>query len=178
MKDKLIVVIVAAGLLAGCGRSAAARRNAQEYEVVQEGSAAGVTATIHGPGETVPPITDTNVDTTTAFTLNPNAAATAPTATTQPGTIAGTLPPPMPSAPPPMTSAPIPAAPRPVTPRPQPVPEPPTQTEPQPVPPPPPTQTEPEPEPVPPPTQTDTAPPPTQTETEEPPPPPPPPPVR
>ena len=173
MKDKLIVVIVAAGLLAGCGRSTA-QRNQHEYEVVQEGSASGVTATIHGPGETVPPITDTNVDTTTAFTLDPNAAATA--TTPAPGSIAGTLPP-MPP-PPPMTSAPITPspitpAPRPVTPRPQPEPEPqppPTQTEPAPEPPP--TQTD-----TAPPTQTDTAPPPTKTETEEPPPPPPPPPL-
>lgn len=182
MKDKLIVVVVVAGLLAGCGRSAARRSNQHEYEVVQEGSASGVTSTIHGPGETVPPITATNVDTTTAFTLDPNATATA--TTQQPEWIAGTLPPAVPATQhPPMTSAPAPPPARPVTPRPQPPPaqpepepEPaPAQTAPAPVPvepPPAPTDTAPQP-----PTQTETAPPPAQTETEEPPPPPPPPPL-
>ena len=90
MKNKLIYPLIASVLLTG----AACRgdRNAvsqQQYESVQEGSAAGVTSTIHGPGETIPPMTGTNSDTTTTFSLNPN---TPPPATAQPGTIAGTLP--------------------------------------------------------------------------------------
>src|SRR6185503_709579 len=91
--NKLIAVLTFAGFLAACGGSSAKRSQQQhEYEVVQEGSAAGVTSTIQGPGETLPPITGTNADTTTAFALNPNPvppAAPSPT----PGSIAGTLPP-------------------------------------------------------------------------------------
>jgi hypothetical protein len=77
---------------AGCGGDDEARR-AQKgaYEVVQEGAASGVTSTIQGPGETLPPVTATNVDTTTAFTIDPNAAASAPPP--MGGTLAGTLPP-------------------------------------------------------------------------------------
>jgi hypothetical protein len=58
-----------------CGGRNGARGNAaqQQYETVQEGSAVGVTSTIQGPGETLPPITGTNEDTTTDFALNPNA---------------------------------------------------------------------------------------------------------
>ena len=41
---------------------------------MQEGSASGVTSTINGPGETTPPLTNTNVDTTTNFTLPTNPA--------------------------------------------------------------------------------------------------------
>jgi hypothetical protein len=73
MKKSVLLSVTIAGLLAGCGgddRNVAAQ---QPYETVQEGSVAGVTTTIQGPGETLPPITGTNADTTTAFTLNPNA---------------------------------------------------------------------------------------------------------
>ena len=63
----------------GCGGDDEARRGQTgAYEVVQEGAASGVTSTIQGPGETLPPVTATNVDTTTAFTIDPNAAASAP----------------------------------------------------------------------------------------------------
>jgi hypothetical protein len=92
MKNKLIYPIVATVLLTGAacrGDRTVAAGQQQQFETVQEGSAAGVTSTIHGPGETVPPMTGTNADTTTAFALNPNAA---PAPAAQPGTIAGTLP--------------------------------------------------------------------------------------
>ncbi|HEX2123696.1 MAG TPA: hypothetical protein VHL59_18850 [Thermoanaerobaculia bacterium] len=171
MKTKLVILLIVVAATA-CSRSGV-RRDQQNYEVVQEGQASGVTSTIHGPGETLPPITGTNADTTTAFTLDPNAV---PPAGQQPGTIAGTLPPPSagmpyPSAPPPSSSpAPPPQQPsrptyvpppsqpsQPSQPAPQPPPTqtqpPPTQTEPAPAPQPPPTQTEPPPAP-------DTAPPP------------------
>lgn len=72
-----------------CGGRDDAKKQDPNYETVQEGQAAGVTSTIHGPGETVPPMTGTNADTTSAFTINP-ALATAPA--TPPGTLAGTLP--------------------------------------------------------------------------------------
>lgn len=189
----LVVAAVACG-----GRDADANRKEAQYETVEEGQAAGVTSTINAPGETIPPMTGTNADTTSAFTINPAVASNA----TPPGTLAGTLPtqpyggagyiPPTPNAgapaqtsiPRPMTSASsqptyIPAPQRseeavPTSTQAEPVntaiAAPPTDT----VTPPPPPQT-----------QTDTAPPPAkqeqeesepeQTETEAPPPPPPPP---
>jgi hypothetical protein len=93
MKNKLIYPLIATVLLAGAacrGDGKSGSGAGEHYETVQEGSAAGVTSTIHGPGEVVPPLTGTNADTTTAFTLDPNVAG----APAQPGTIAGTLPPP------------------------------------------------------------------------------------
>jgi hypothetical protein len=115
MKTKLIYPMVLVLFAAACGGHSNARGTAaqQQYETVQEGSAAGVTSTISGPGETLPPMTATNVDTTTAFALNPNAvpagtpqqaAVSAPPAA-QPYTGAGT----------PMTASPS-SAPRPMTP--------------------------------------------------------------
>lgn len=90
MKNKLICSLTILAALAACGGDE--KRTAAEqaqFETVQEGSAAGVTSTIQGPGETIPPITGTNVDTTTAFTLNPNAVpATQPVG----GTLAATFP--------------------------------------------------------------------------------------
>jgi hypothetical protein len=196
MKTKLICSLLILTLAAACGRSSAGRDQQQQYETVSEGSASGVTSTIHGPGETLPPITGTNADHTTAFAFDPNAppstSSTMPstmTTNTQPlGTMAGTMPPPVTrTTPPPVTAPrpqpvpqePPPQQPRPVTP--QPTPPPPTDTQPpQPPPPtdtteteppePPPTDTgeqEPEPEPPPPPTNTDTS------TTSTPPPPPP-----
>ena len=79
MKIKLGSALMVAGMfLAACGGGggAKARADQQAYETVQEGSAAGVTSTIAGPGETLPPITGTNADTTSAFALNPNAVPT------------------------------------------------------------------------------------------------------
>jgi nicotinate-nucleotide--dimethylbenzimidazole phosphoribosyltransferase len=77
MKNKLIYpMVLVAGFGVACGGRNSDARNAaqQQYETVQEGSAAGVTSTIQGPGETLPPMTSTNADTTTAFALNPNVA--------------------------------------------------------------------------------------------------------
>jgi len=87
----LIVSLSTVGMLAACGGgSHGTAADQKQYETVQEGSAAGVTATIHGPGETLPPITGTNADTTTAFALNPNVAAGQPP---QPsGTMASAMP--------------------------------------------------------------------------------------
>lgn len=76
-----LAVLLALSLLAACGRSRSDRAQAaSDYEVIQEGSAAGVTSTLQGPGEVMPPVTGTNADTTTAFSFDPNAAtAAAPT---------------------------------------------------------------------------------------------------
>ena len=90
MKNKLIFSLTLLAALAACGGDEKANAAEQaQFETVQEGSAPGVTSTIHGPGETIPPVTGTNVDTTTAFTLNPGAVPA-----TQPpgGTLAGTFP--------------------------------------------------------------------------------------
>jgi hypothetical protein len=116
MKNRTISFI--SGLLlvlAACRRDGVRHGAQQQYETVQEGQAAGVTSTIQGPGETVPPMTATNADTTSAFTINP-ALATGPA--TPPGTLAGALPvqpyggaggPGAGYQPPPMTSAARPA---------------------------------------------------------------------
>lgn len=159
MKSKLMFPIVVLALATACGRDSANRTAQKDYEVVQEGSANGVTSTIQGPGETLPPVTGTNADTTTAFGIDPNAISTST------GTFAGTLPPAY-------TPAYTPPAPRPepAAPRPEPPPHPRPVTPPSPTPkaePPPPTMTDtasaPEPEPeeeeedeAPPPTTTDT----------------------
>src|SRR5207247_3730526 len=75
-------------LAVACGRSQTARRNDQNYQVVQEGQASGVTSTINAPGETTPPLTDTAADTTTNFTLPDNPAPLG----TQPNSVAGSFP--------------------------------------------------------------------------------------
>jgi hypothetical protein len=119
MKTKLIFSLLLVPVLAACGGKSGARNAAQQnYETVEEGSASGVTSTILGPGETLPPITGTNADTTTAFALNPNVPPPPPA-------LPPALPPPMISA----SASPI-AQPRPA-PTPQPVatePAPPTET--------------------------------------------------
>src|SRR5437867_2368465 len=95
MNPKTLLVLALVAMAVACGRNSSVQRSQQQqYDVVQEGSADGVTSTINAPGETAAPltsstITDTNVDTTTNFTL-PNTATT--TSTDQPGTIASTLP--------------------------------------------------------------------------------------
>ena len=157
---KALQMLALTGLvvIGGCRRDHAPREQQQpNYETVQEGEAAGVTSTIHGPGETTPPITGTNADTTSAFTINP-ALATGPA--TPPGTLAGTLPNQpyggvagMPAYVPP---------PRPMTTQP-------ARTQPPATQPPPATTTTAEPQPEP--EQTETAPPPTQTQTDAPTPP-------
>jgi hypothetical protein len=72
MRNKLIYPMVAVVLAACGGDGERSARSGQQYETVVEGSASGVTSTIAGPGETLPPITGTNADTTSAFTLSPN----------------------------------------------------------------------------------------------------------
>src|ERR1041385_7747062 len=74
MIRKIPTLAALALLIFGCSRSGKMQRDQKQYDVVQEGSASGVTSTINAPGETKPPVTDTNVDTTTAFTIptNPN----------------------------------------------------------------------------------------------------------
>lgn len=140
MKKTLIFPLVLAGVsVIACGGDGARRSGDQKtYETVQEGSAAGVTSTIQGPGESLPPITGTNADTTTAFTINPNAVPPPGAAMPPPGSgsLAGTLPAyssPSPY-PAPMTSSSQPSPPRApaATPRP-PVSTQPAQPQPQPV---------------------------------------------
>jgi len=94
MKNKLIYPIVVVVFAAACGGDGEDGKTVagQQYETVQEGSAAGVTSSIAGPGETLPPITNTNADTTSAFALNPNALPMSPQP--GPGAVAGTMPPP------------------------------------------------------------------------------------
>jgi len=93
-RHRTAVVLLLAVILAGCGERFR-RETRAESEVVPEGSASGSTSTIVAPGETAPPlagtapVTATNADTTTAFTiLDSNATA----ATLEPGSLAGTLP--------------------------------------------------------------------------------------
>jgi hypothetical protein len=73
MTNRSLALIVAFALVA-CRGQDQAKRTKPNYDVVSEGSADGVTSTINGPGEKPAPITDTNADTTTNFTLpnNPN----------------------------------------------------------------------------------------------------------
>jgi hypothetical protein len=99
MKSKMAVLAAAALLVLGCrNNDKGMRRGDQNYDVVQEGSASGVTSTISGPGETPPPttasvpLTGTNADTTTAFTLPPTQTDTSIATAQQPATIAGTMP--------------------------------------------------------------------------------------
>lgn len=158
---RALIVLIAVGLVGCGGGSSRLNRDQQQYDVVEEGSASGVTSTINAPGETTPPITGTNADTTTAFTLPMGGV---PTSTGQPGTIAGTLPTDT-------TGGMVypPGMPRPVAqPRPRPVAQPPVQQQPpmtsaeqQP-------QSEPQPQPAQPSTQ---PPPPPETTTQAPPPP-------
>ena len=80
MKSTLAPILMLGMLLAACGGSDVKRKDQQKYDVVEEGSATGVSSTISGPGETQPPavstpLTATNADTTTNFTI-PTATAT------------------------------------------------------------------------------------------------------
>jgi hypothetical protein len=91
MRRKIALLVPILMLAAACSRSAKVQRGQQQYEVVQEGSASGVTSTINAPGDTkVPVLTNTNIDTTTNFTLPSNPA---PLGTDTTGTsMAGSLP--------------------------------------------------------------------------------------
>jgi hypothetical protein len=114
MTQKIATVACIAFVVLGCSRSGKVQRNQQQYQTVQEGSASGVTSTINAPGETAPPLTNTNVDTTTNLTLpiNPNPLGTATTG----GSMAAAMPPSSPAGTPGMTP---PARPR-TSPRPAP----------------------------------------------------------
>lgn len=72
MTSKIPTLVALALLAVGCSRSGKIQHGQQDYQVVQEGSASGVTSTITGPGETTASATDTNADTTTNFTLSTN----------------------------------------------------------------------------------------------------------
>jgi hypothetical protein len=73
MTPKIPSLAALALLVFACSRSGKMQRDQKQYDVVPEGSASGVTSTINSPGETTPPVTDTNADTTTNFTIpNPN----------------------------------------------------------------------------------------------------------
>jgi hypothetical protein len=91
MTQKIATLACTALLVFGCSRSGKVQRNQQQYQTVQEGSASGVTSTINAPGETAPPLTNTNVDTTTNLTLpiNPNPLGNATTG----GSMASAMPP-------------------------------------------------------------------------------------
>jgi len=96
MRSKILAVITAGVLAAACHNNQQVKRGEQNYDVVQEGQTDTVSSTISGPGETPPPtnvpLTGTNADTTTAFTLPatvPNGSMQQP----QSPTIAGTMPP-------------------------------------------------------------------------------------
>lgn len=93
-KPGIVIFLAAAMALAGCGEKF--RREKQiETEVVSESSTSGVTSTIVAPGEAAPPLagtaplTGTNADTTTAFTILDSNVP--PSSTAGPGTLAGTL---------------------------------------------------------------------------------------
>lgn len=99
MKKALISLAIAAAFAACHNSGKLQRKDQQQYDVVQEGQASGVTSTINAPGEVVPPpapMTGTNADTTSNFTLPQVSTTGAPG--TQPGTIAGTLPQPAPGS--------------------------------------------------------------------------------
>jgi len=89
MTNRSLASIVALALVA-CRGQDQPKRATPNYAVVSEGSADGVTSTINGPGEKPAPVTDTNADTTTNFTLpnNPNPLGNETAGTS----IAGTLP--------------------------------------------------------------------------------------
>ena len=89
MTWKIPTLAVLLALAIGCSRSGRMQHGQEQYQVVQEGSASGVTSTINGPGETRAPATDTNVDTTTNFTLSTNPGL--PSKDTSGSTVAGSL---------------------------------------------------------------------------------------
>src|SRR5713101_8899682 len=89
---KTLIYLAAAATLAAChgGSGSLKRKDQQQYDVVREGQASGVTSTLNAPGEAnPPPMTATNADTTSNFTI-PQVSTTS-TSQSAPGTIAGTL---------------------------------------------------------------------------------------
>src|SRR4051794_8426255 len=94
MVKKIVSFAAITFLVFGCSRSGKVQRNQQQYQTVQEGSASGVTSTINAPGETTPPMTNTNVDTTTNLTLptNPAPLGTIPSGGSMASAMPGTPP--------------------------------------------------------------------------------------
>jgi hypothetical protein len=174
MENRLKLVLLAVVLAAACHRgSSTMTREQKNYQVVPEGQAGGVSATINAPGETAPPLTNTSADTTSNFTLAPNVDASA----TMPGTIAGTLPSTGPVTPFPQAAPPPPRVIVTNTNPPQAQPQPPPRRKQPELPPPPPQQTDTSTttaEPAPPPTETADQPDQQEPQQEQPPPPPPP----
>lgn len=98
MKIKRLLLTAAVLATLAChGSDSKAVRKDQQYDVVQEGETSGASSTINAPGEAPPvagaPLTGTGADTTTNFNSTP---AVMSTAGAPAGTLAGTLPPPMP----------------------------------------------------------------------------------
>src|ERR1041384_4561329 len=98
MRSRILAVIAAGLLVAGCRNNQQVKRGEQNYDVVQEGATDTVTSTISGPGETPPPssavpLTGTNADTTTAFSLPATTSGMPNGSMQQSPTIAGTMPP-------------------------------------------------------------------------------------
>jgi hypothetical protein len=71
MKNTLNIALVAALVSMGCHSKESLNREKENYQVVQEGAATGTTTAVGSVGQT-PPITGTNADTTTAFTIAAN----------------------------------------------------------------------------------------------------------
>jgi hypothetical protein len=98
MRSRIVTLIAAGLLVAACHNTQQVKRGEQNYDVVQEGQTDSVTSTISGPGETPPPatavpLTGTNADTTTAFTLPATTSGMPNASMQQSPTIAGTIPP-------------------------------------------------------------------------------------
>src|SRR6476469_4706395 len=87
------LVLASLSLSSAChSRASGMQRNQENYDVVQEGSANGVSSTIAAPGEPAlynTALTGTSADTTTNLTIG---TSTDPTATSGPGSLANTLP--------------------------------------------------------------------------------------
>ena len=92
MKKSTLAASILLAVTISCGRDENLSRGDQQYEVVQESAGGTVTSTLGGIDGVPPlaPVTGTNADTTTAFTLP---STTMPATPGQPGTLAGTLPP-------------------------------------------------------------------------------------
>ncbi|HEU5163493.1 MAG TPA: hypothetical protein VFV54_10135 [Thermoanaerobaculia bacterium] len=83
----LSLVLVAAA----CGRKDDLQHRVRNYDVVEEGSASGVTTSLGGEQPGSVPLTATDVDTTTDLTLLPGTGDTAITDMAAPGSLAETL---------------------------------------------------------------------------------------
>lgn len=89
-RRKTLPILLAIAVVACGGRDKGMKRGQQQYDVVEEGAASGVSSTINPLNEPAPPLaTNTAIDTTTNFTL-PNTQS--PMTSTDPGSIAGSFP--------------------------------------------------------------------------------------